>query len=258
MKSPIKILVVEDEMIIAAKISLRLTKLGYEVTGIVPRSEEALLHIEQNAPDIVLLDINLKGDLDGIGLAEQILKNEYPGVIIYLTANNDEATFNRAKTTRPFAFLSKPLNPLDLERTLELTVERILKQREIEDHSAQELKPEQDLALQQADRDFLTDRIFVKVKQKMVKIFVSDILYIEADRSYCKIYTKNEHFLLSIPLKNVEDKLSKGQFMRIHRSYLVNIKAIDEMTETHVLIGKQPIPITTSAKEEIFKRLQRV
>lgn len=258
MKSPIKILVVEDEMIIAAKISLRLTKLGYEVIGIVPRSEEALLHIEQNEPDIVLLDINLKGDLDGIGLAENILKNEYPCVIIYLTANNDEATFNRAKTTRPFAFLSKPLNPVDLERTLELTVERILKQREIEDHSTQELKPELDLALQQADKDFLTDRIFVKVKQKMVKIFVSDILYIEADRSYCKIYTKNEQHLLSVPLKNVEDKLSKGQFMRIHRSYLINITAIDEMTETHVFIGKQAIPITASSKEELFKRLQRV
>ncbi|SOE21759.1 DNA-binding response regulator, LytR/AlgR family [Spirosomataceae bacterium TFI 002] len=261
MKNPITILVVEDEMIIAAKISLRLTNLGYEVTGIVPRGEEALLHIEQNAPDIVLLDINLKGSIDGIDIAAQIIKNNWQCVIIYLTANTDEATFNRAKATRPFAFLSKPIKPIDLQRTIELTEEQILKQREIEDSvnsSMPELQGGNDTHELLSDGEFLTDRIFVKVKQKMVKIFVSDILYIAADRSYCQIFTKQETHLLSVPLKNVEDKLSKSQFMRIHRSYLVNIKAIDEMTDTHVFISKKVIPLNTNAKEDLFKRLQRV
>ncbi|AWW00345.1 LytR/AlgR family response regulator transcription factor [Arcticibacterium luteifluviistationis] len=258
MINPITILVVEDEMIIAAKISLRLTNLGYEVTGIVPRGEEALLHIEQNAPDIVLLDINLKGSIDGIDTATQIIKSGNQCVIIYLTANNDEATFNRAKTTRPFAFLSKPIKPVELQRTLELCVERILKKREIEeaeDTSTQESSPSEEV---QADGEFLSDRIFVKHKDKMVKIFVSDILYIAAERSYCQIFTKKDEYLLSVPLKNVEDKLLKAQFMRIHRSYLVNIKEIDEMTDSHVYIGKRAIPINSSAKEDLFKRLQRV
>ena len=63
MDTPIKILVVEDEMIIAAKISMHLTNLGYEVTGILPRGEEALLNVEENRPDIVLMDIRLKGEM---------------------------------------------------------------------------------------------------------------------------------------------------------------------------------------------------
>lgn len=255
MKNPISILVVEDEMIIAAKISLRLTKLGYEVAGIVPGGEEAILFIEQNAPDIVLLDINLKGKIDGIDIANRIIENQWQCVIIYLTANNDETTFNRAKATRPFAFLSKPIKPLDLQRTIELTVERILKQREIEDSSKKALQISEERI---ENEYFLTDRIFVKVKQKMVKIFVSDILYIEADRSYCQVFTKQKTHVLSVPLKNVEDKLSNSQFMRIHRSYLVNIKAIDEMTDSHVYVGKQAIPINVNAKEDLFKRLQRV
>ena len=69
METPIKILVVEDEMIIAAKISMHLTNLGYEVTGILPRGEEALLSVEENRPDIVLMDIRLKGEMNGIDTA---------------------------------------------------------------------------------------------------------------------------------------------------------------------------------------------
>ncbi|RZM18936.1 MAG: response regulator, partial [Pedobacter sp.] len=85
MDNAIKILVVEDEMIIAAKISMLLSNLGYEVTGILPRGEEAILHIEENQPDIILLDINLKGELDGIQTAAIIQQKNIP--VIFLTAN---------------------------------------------------------------------------------------------------------------------------------------------------------------------------
>lgn len=102
-----KILIVEDEMIIAANISLQLTGLGYEITGIIPRGEEVLTHVKQNQPDLILLDINLKGDLDGIEIAE-LLQKDYKIPIIYLTANADEASFNRAKATHPYGFISKP------------------------------------------------------------------------------------------------------------------------------------------------------
>ena len=111
MDKPIKILIVEDEMIIAANISLQLSTLGYDVTGIVPRGEEALLHIRQNQPDIVLLDIQLKGKLDGIETA-QVMQIDYDIPIIYLTANADDDNFNRAKSTHPYAFISKPFKNL--------------------------------------------------------------------------------------------------------------------------------------------------
>ena len=93
--------IVEDEMIIAAKISMQLTSsLGYEVTGILQRGEDAIQHVTENKVDIALLDINLKGNIDGIETAKQIQQHsDIP--IIYLTANADEATFNRAKTTKP-------------------------------------------------------------------------------------------------------------------------------------------------------------
>ncbi len=124
MDKAIKILIVEDEMVIAANISLQLTELGYEVTGILPRGEEALSQIKIERPDILLLDIRLKGEMDGVETAQEI-QRYYNIPIIYLTANADEAHFNRAKETHPYAFISKPFKKLDLQRAIELTVDRI-------------------------------------------------------------------------------------------------------------------------------------
>jgi DNA-binding LytR/AlgR family response regulator len=246
MDTLIKILVVEDEMIIGAKISMQLTGLGYEVTGILPRGEDAILHVEENKPDMVLLDINLKGKLNGIETALQIQKlADIP--IIYLTANSDEATFNRAKASRPYAFISKPYKQLDLQRAIELTISRMAENEtgpHIEDDSADE-------------RPFiLSDRIFVRHKEKMIKIIVAEILYIEADRNYCRIFTRNKEYLLSITLKTIEEKLPGRIFLRTHRSYIINLAHIDEVAEGHVIIAQKAIPLSAGLKEQLMQRIQ--
>jgi DNA-binding LytR/AlgR family response regulator len=246
MDTLIKILVVEDEMIIGAKISMQLTGMGYEVTGILPRGEDAILHVEENKPDIVLLDINLKGKLNGIETALQIQKlGDIP--IIYLTANSDEATFNRAKASRPYAFISKPYKQLDLQRAIELTISRMAENEtgpRTEDNADDE-------------RPFiLSDRIFVRYREKMIKIIVSEILYIEADRNYCRIFTKNKEYLLSITLKTIEEKLPGRIFLRTHRSYIINLAHIDEVAEGHVIIAQKAIPLSAGLKEQLLQRIQ--
>lgn len=248
MHSLIKILVVEDEMIIAAKISMQLTTLGYEVTAILPRGEQAVLHVEENTPDIVLLDINLKGRLDGIETALQIQRQRNIP-IIYLTANADEATFNRAKSTRPYAFISKPFKQLDLQRAIELTISHMA-ENETGPHAASTSYDEQPF--------ILSDRIFVRHKDKMVKIMVADILYIEADRNYCRIFTSTREYLLSITLKIIEDKLPAQLFLRIHRSYMINIAQVDEVAESHVMIAQKAIPLSAGLKEQLMERIKTV
>lgn len=246
MDTLIKILVVEDEMIIAAKISMQLTSLGYEVTGILPRGEEALLHMEENKPDIVLLDINLKGKIDGIETAVLMQqRNHIP--IIYLTANSDEATFNRAKPTRPYAFISKPFKQLDLQRAIELTISRMAA-NDNEVHTEDKTGEEQPF--------ILSDRIFVRHREKMIKIMVADILYMEADRNYSRIFTQHKEYLLSVTLKTIEEKLSMQLFMRIHRSYIVNITHIDEVADGHLIIAQKPIPLGTGMREQLLQRIK--
>lgn len=246
MGTQIKILVVEDEMIIGAKISMQLTSLGYEVTGILPRGEEAILHVKENKPDIVLLDINLKGKLDGIETAVQ-LQQHGPIPIIYLTANSDEATFNKAKSTKPAAFIAKPFKQLDLQRAIELTVSRMA-ENTADLHT--ENKTEEDQPF------ILSDRIFVRYKEKMIKIMLGDILYMEADRNYSRIFTNDREYLLSITLKTIEEKMSLQLFMRIHRSYLINIIHVDEVAESYVMIAKKSIPLGTGMREQLMHRMQ--
>ena len=233
-------------MIIAAKISMQLTNLGYEVSGMVPRGEDALAHIKESMPDIILLDIQLKGQLDGIETAEKILQlTNVP--IIYLTANADEATFNRAKTTKPAAFISKPFKQLDLQRAIELSISRMenIGNQVISENNTDHESP-----------FFLSDRIFVRHKEKMIKIMVTDILYIEADRNYSRIYTHQKEYLLSVTLKTIEEKLSMKNFLRIHRSYLINIMHVDEVIESHVMITSKPIPLGPGMREQLLQRIQ--
>jgi len=242
----IKILVVEDEMIIAAKISMQLTNLGYEVTGILPRGEQAIQQVKENKPDIILLNINLKGNLDGIETARQVqLFADIP--IIYLTANADEATFNRAKHTKPSAFISKPFKQLDLQRAIELTISRMA-------GHATGLNTEN--KAEEAQPFLLTDRIFVRIRDKMVKIMLADILYLEADRNYSHIFTSTKEYVLAVSLKTIEDKMHMKLFMRIHRSYLVNIGQVDEVTESHVVIAKKLIPLGTGMREQLMHRIR--
>lgn len=249
MKTPIKILIVEDEMIIAANISLQLTTLGYEVIGIVPRAEEALACVKQDQPDIILMDINLKGDLDGIDTVK-LIKETYDIAVIYLTANADEAHFNRAKSTHPHAFISKPFKKLDLQRAIELTVDRI--QQEKNDDLVD------NVSKSEPDPFILSNCIFVRHHEKMVKVDIKDILYIEAERNYCRIYSKDREYLLVMTLKDMDEKLPSRHFLRVHRSFIINLSQIDEIATSHIVISKKAIPVSKSLKEELLKRLQTI
>jgi DNA-binding LytR/AlgR family response regulator len=237
--------IVEDEMIIAAKISMQLTSLGYEVTGILQRGEDAIQHVIENKVDIALLDVNLKGKIDGIETAKQIQQHS-DILIIYLSANADEATFNRAKTTKPAGFISKPFKQLDLQRVIELAICRMAESRPkiISVNNIPEIPV------------ILSDRIFVRFKEKMMKIMVADILYIEADRNYSRIFTGCKEFLLSTTLKLIEEKLSRNLFVRIHRSYLINLAHVDEVAEDHVVISQKAIPLSAGLKEHLLERIQ--
>jgi DNA-binding LytR/AlgR family response regulator len=241
------ILIVEDEMIIAANISLQLTHLGYVVTGIIPRAEEVLPHIRLHVPDILLLDINLKGDIDGIQLAHLIQK-EFKIPIIYLTANSDEAHFERAKETNPYAFISKPFKKLDLQRAIELTIIRIQNETETEKN----IPIDNDIPF------VLSDCIFVRSHNKMVKVCINDILFIEAERNYCKIHCKDKEHLLVTTLKDLEEKLTSNNLLRIHRSFIVNLSHIDEIAMSHVVIAKKAIPLSAELKKQLLQRIQKI
>jgi diguanylate cyclase (GGDEF)-like protein len=124
-----RILVVEDEFLVAHDISNMLIELGYDVQAIVPSAEEALAAIRNHQPDLILLDIRLKGPIDGIQAAN-IIKEEWSIPFIYLTAHADDLTLSRAKTSDPIGYLLKPFEFRELKTVIELALYKHEKERQ--------------------------------------------------------------------------------------------------------------------------------
>lgn len=133
----IKILVVEDELIAAESLALDLQRQGYQVVGIADSGIKAINTIPQTKPDLIIMDILLKGDLDGISTTEQI-RNSYPIPVVYLTAYADQNTLDRAKQTSPYGYLVKPYKPQDLSTTIEIALTKYQEERQMEQKLQQE------------------------------------------------------------------------------------------------------------------------
>jgi DNA-binding LytR/AlgR family response regulator len=173
------------------------------------------------------------------------MQGQYNVPVIYLTATTDDEHFERAKATNPYAFISKPFKKLDLQHAIELTMDRIKRNKNEESDEETCISP------------FVqSDCIYVRRNEKMIKILIKDIYYFEADRNYCKIYAKNKECLLVMTLKEIDDRLPPEHFLRIHRSFIVNLSHVDEVAGTHVVIGKKAIPMSKTLKRELLNRLQ--
>lgn len=237
------ILLVEDDLIIAAHISSVIKSAGYEILETLTRGESVHNFLTENPVDAILMDIQLAGDQDGIETAELIYK-KHKTPVVFLTANVDKNTFDRAKGSFPHAFISKPFKEQDLLRTLEL----VFNQKDI--------SPEP--VISHSNNEILKDRIFVRDKNKMVRLKIDNILYVEAERNYCKITTKEKTYTLSIPLLKFEKKVSSDSFVRIHRSHLVNISAIDELDDHYVFVNGKALGVSKSYKQELTRKLTLV
>jgi len=240
----LSILIVEDDMLVGTHISIILTEAGYEVQGLLTTGEMVLEQMKSIQPDLVLMDIRLKGELDGIDTAKQI-HSLYQIPVIFLTANSDNATFERAKEAFPFAFITKPFKAIDLSRTIALATSRM---QETEINNIENKSASNESLL-------LNQQIFIRDKDKMVKIRLEDIHYVKAERNYCQIFTETKNYLLSVPLKTFEKRLKSSLFERVHRSFLVNLQQIDELDDHYVYCCNQAIPISKTHKEVLSQRL---
>lgn len=243
------ILLVEDDPIIAARLEMNLQKMGYEVSGILPRGEDVPGFVAQNPPDLILLDIQLEGDWDGIRVARELGHADAPP-IIFLTANADDHHFAEAKKTQAVAFLSKPYNAF----TLQFSIEQALRQAAAK--SAPAAGETGDDEPQPEDFILLKDRVFVRVKDRLVKIALEDIWYLEAESNYSRLWTSHKEYILAATLKKMEAGLPEALFMRVHRSFLVNISKIDEISEGYIYIGIKRVPLARGFREKLVHQIR--
>ena len=174
---------------------------------------------------------------------------------MYLTAQADKGTVERAKATNPSAYLLKPFDERHLQISLELAFDIYMKQVNPQFKTtvsttllnANDIKLSSDIILQNADS------IFIKQNYRFVKLKKEDLLILEADRNHTSLYTKEHQYIVRMPLANVLDRLQIEYLVRVHRSYAINIRQVEEFNDSEITVNAKVIPFTAAYKEDFFR-----
>jgi two-component system, response regulator PdtaR len=251
MEKKVNILVVEDEAILAMALADKLEAEGYQIVGIANNGLKAIELFEQNQVDLLLCDINIKGDWDGIETATKMIAIK-PIPVIYLTAFSDVETVERAKKTFPAAYVTKPYNIVSLRIAIEMAihnfVERSLPQKKTNPSANFQDKENSKENILQID-----NHVFIKQGHQFVKVALNDILILEADDIYTTFITTEKKYAFRMSLTNILEKLSFLKMVRIHRSFAVNTNHISSFNDFELVIGSHTIPIGKSYKADFMK-----
>ncbi len=235
----IKVLIVEDEALIAEEIAECIIENGFEVTEIVATSNGALRSIQEKKPDVILMDISIKGEENGITLSKKILQiDNFP--IIFLTSSTENTVVKEATEIRPSAFLLKPFSEKELPIAIELA---------FTNHNAELLNKR---------KPILKDSIFVKSGKKFEKIKLEEILYLEAQGSYSNIITKKGSYIISYNLSHFQEEIEHVYFLRIHRSYIINIENVDSFDNASVTLNDKTLPVSKQFTDKFQKALKKI
>jgi DNA-binding LytR/AlgR family response regulator len=240
MNKNVRVLIVEDEFITLDMLRDYLENSGYEVSGDAMRVEEAIDVLERFDTDIVMLDINLKGDKDGIWLAEYIRQN-YQIPFIFISAYSDVPTVQRAAKTNPYGYLVKPFTQADVFAGIEVALNNYAKEV-----SPLEL-PEQNWA--DGGELLINQCIFIKDNLTYKKIVIADIRYIQAYKNYIELHLQTQRIVIRSTLQRFSSILPQKFFVQIHRSFVINIRFVDEISPTTVNVGNSPIPLSKNYKD---------
>ncbi len=236
-----KILIVEDEALIADNLAATIEELNYEVTDVCANAEDALKSIRKNAPDICLLDVNIEGEIDGIDLAELIHK-KIQTQHIFLTSFSDSSTIERAKKTTPSAYIIKPYTSKEVEVNLALA-----------QHRTQEIPINGHGGLSDEN-----DSFFIKEKHELKKIRYNEISYGEAAEHYTIMYTNTGKHMVGQSITAIFEKLQDFGFIKLHRSYFARLKDIESIGPNYIIIQGKEIPLSQNHRQELLARINLI
>lgn len=231
-----RILIVEDDVNISENIEEILQLLGYVNIDIANSANQAIKVVKKYRPDMVFMDIKLKGDKDGIELGE-IIQQMVDAPIVYVTSYSDPAIIERAKRTHPAGFIVKPFNSNDIHAMVEIVLYN------------QRTRPvlSEGGSLTETSPYLVTDAVYIKADNSFERVDYKDIYYVEANGNMVTIFTKNRNFTIRKSMKDMEEKLPSNLFLRVQKSYIVqlaqienfNTKEINLKTGDVVQVGRQ-------------------
>ncbi len=230
-----RILIVEDNFLFAVKLEKNLTQWGHEVIGICETGQSVLDSLETETPTLILMDINLKGSMNGVETAKQIRHRGIP--IVFITGRTDEETFTEAKNTSGITYLVKPFDLMTLRGIIDFN-------------------PYLQLDNQPEEKE-QTDFLFLKRNKELVKVKTSDIDYIKSDRNYCDIHVGEKVYFMKISLTQLIKQLPSDTLVKLHRAYIVNLNSIEGLvlSENIVKIAGKELPIGRKYKKDFLEKI---
>ncbi|MGB0402791.1 MAG: LytR/AlgR family response regulator transcription factor [Salibacteraceae bacterium] len=241
--SNISILVVEDNELHLEKVLFFLESLNYTVCATTDSGDEVESLIHEHKPSLVLLDVQIEGSRSGIEVGREV-RSHSKAPVIYLTSYTNDSVLKRAFETNPDAVLHKPIDKPSLQSAIELA---LFKAKSNPGDSKKARLENEDL--------------FVKVGNSLKKVKLSEIVYIDVSyKNYCDIHTKEKAYAFKSSLNECESKLNKEQFIRVHRTVLVNRNFIDEIDEKNMTITTVAgtIKMGSSYKMNLLKQISKI
>ncbi len=227
-------LIVEDELLIAEVISDYLKAEGCQNITIVESVDEAIFELENNKINFVLTDIALGKNKSGIDLGN-LLNAKYNIPFIYITSHADKEMIDKAKHSHPSAYILKPFKKEDLLIAIDIGLYNASREKKNE----------------------IDQELVVKEGRALIRIFHKTILWIEADGNYTTIQLiSNKRHVIRTTLGELEEQLSSPNFIRIHKSYLVNKIHVTEVRANSIITDNQELSVGRTYQQnltDIFK-----
>jgi len=235
-----KVYIVEDMAISRISLETMLLQNNFKLSGSVAKAETAWKELQENETDLILLDVNLAGEKNGVWLAQQVRK--YLNIpIVFLTAYGDQNTLKEVLETSPNGYLMKPYQVPTLLTTINIALKNFSKAQEYKEKSK----------LEEIENDFM----YVKDRNLKVKLTFKDILYVKSDGNYLDIMLINKRHVVRAKLSEFMEELPSATFYKSHRRYLVNITKIKAVGKDFLQLENEKIPLSVKYKNNIEEAL---
>jgi len=242
----LKILIVEDNLSFALELQMLLEELGYQILDRVDNSTDALHVIHGKQPDLILMDIDIKGNMSGLDIGQKIKHLEIP--ILYITSAKDKLNYEAAQQSNMIGYMVKPVEKISLKTAIQLSISKAYT---LKNHTTNTTSVNNNIVHQEF--------YFFKRQDTFHKVHIKDIAFIKSDDNYCKSYTlSGETFVTRIGISQLEKMLPPKLFMRIHRQYIVQVSCIDaiDFNSNLLKIKGHAIPISRSKRKALAAMLK--
>lgn len=230
-----KVYVVEDMAISRAALIEMLEDNGFEVVGSSASADRAWIEIKQQEIDILLLDINLVGEYNGIWLAKMVRKHK-DTPLIFLTAYGDEDTLRQLQEVEPNGYLMKPYNEPTLITMIDIAIRSFKVSERIKLNGIH------------------SPSVSIRENGLTIKLSVDEIFYAKSDGNYLEIIARDKKHIIREKLSVFLSKLPPELFVQVHRRYFVNVKRIDVYSPGLVVVNEHQIPVSKTYKEGLAQK----